>query len=120
MGDTFMNKNVNIMLLFLIILVVGIIAAGTVYFQDIFSGLTGKYSSTTDELKQTSEELAKYKQLYTDAMAQLNRTNAITEQEKADLRKVYTVKKDLADQLNDTLVETEQQLKQQASTMLPR
>jgi len=105
-----MNKNVNLILVFVIIFVVGGIAVATVYFQDIFSAITGKYSSTTDQLINTQDELTKYKSLYEDTLIKLNQTQSITEAEKSDLRQVYIVKKDLAEQLNGTLVSTQTQL----------
>jgi len=87
MAESFMNKNVNITLIFIIILVVGAIAAGTIYFQDIFVGLTGNYSSISKELKSTQEELANYKVLYTETALQMNRSEQLVEQEKADPNK---------------------------------
>lgn len=105
-----MNKNVNLVLVFVIILVIGVIAASTVYFQDVFFRLTGNYSSTAGELKKTQDDLARYRQLYNDALLKLNSTQLITEQEKTDLRKVYIVKKGEAEQLNQTLTQTQTEL----------
>lgn len=111
---SFMNKNVNLILLLLVVAVISIIALGTVYFQDEFYELTGNYNIKTTQLENTSSELQQCKDIYQQTVTKLNQTLDLTVKEKSDLRKVYTVTKteletDIKD-INSSLESTKHEL----------
>ncbi len=114
MAKSFMNKNVNIILLLLVVLVVFIVLTSAVYFQEIFFKLTGRYNVQSLSLQNTSQLLEQYRELYDEISLRLNQTIVITESEKEDLRKVYTVTKTVLEEdiskLNSSLVETKNEL----------
>lgn len=117
-----MNKNVNTVFLVLIVAVVLLVTGGTVYFQNEFYKLTGRYDVRTKELSNTTQLLERYKQLYSEVTDSLNRTIQLTEKEKSDLRQVYTITKtdletDIAG-LNSTLLSTQQTLEDTQQQLL--
>lgn len=114
MAKSFMNKNVNMVLLLLVVVSVLIILISAVYFQEIFFKLTGRYNVQSIKLQNTSQLMDQYKELYEEISLRLNQTIILTESEKADLRKVYTVTKTVLESdiesLNSSLVATKNQL----------
>jgi len=89
--DSFMKKNVNILLLLLITIVIVVVAGGTVYFQHTFQNITVDYNRISKNLSNTSAEMAFYKNLYNQTFEMLQETINVTEQEKQDLKQVYTL-----------------------------
>jgi len=85
-----MNKNVNIYLLGMIIIIVASIVGGTLYYGSRFSNVTTDYNALIGEISSLKSELLRYQTEFNFTKASLSQT----EEEKENLKKVYTVTTD--------------------------
>jgi len=113
-SESFMNRNVSLLLLVLIVVSIIALVGGTVYFQGLLVNLTREHDSTTSALDRTSSQLKLYQDKYNETLAFLNESVSTLESEKADLRQVYTLTKtemeDLVSDLNASLTTTSRDL----------
>ena len=61
-GD-FINKNVNLVLLFLVVLAITLMVGTTVYFENSFENVNKKYNDKLTELNKISDQLSTYQVL---------------------------------------------------------
>ncbi len=83
---SFINKNVNMFLFFLIILVVTIMLGGTIFYGGRFTNVTSDYNQMVQQVEELNLELIKFKAQYNYSQAILEKTSI----EKENLKKVYT------------------------------
>ena len=70
----FMQKNVNIFILLLVLVLAGAIAASSAYYQTTFDKLTGKYDNTAVNLSQCRSDLDNYRFNLNKTLSSLNTT----------------------------------------------
>ncbi|MFH1064355.1 MAG: hypothetical protein V1729_04705 [Candidatus Woesearchaeota archaeon] len=98
----FMEKNVNVYLLLLILLIAGALAGSSVYYQQNFDGLTDTQDSLSLNLSSCQRDLSEYKFELNKTMRTLNTTTQ-------DIRRydeLYTTKADELKSTQGTLEET--------------
>ncbi|MBU0980174.1 MAG: hypothetical protein KJ709_05180 [Nanoarchaeota archaeon] len=94
MPDSFITRNVNSTLMILLFVLIAFLIIGAIFFQGQFQRLTNDLSEHRTKLQNKTQLLELYMERYSGAMSELNKTINITEQEKRDLRKVYSFTKD--------------------------
>ncbi|NQU78600.1 hypothetical protein HQ545_02425 [Candidatus Woesearchaeota archaeon] len=108
-----MQKNVNIFLLMLVLLVAGALAGSAVYYQHKFGELTGKQESTSVNLTECRSDLDNYK-------FNLNKTLRSLTTSTQDVKRydeLYATKDDELKSTKDVLVGAETDLKQAKITI---
>jgi chromosome segregation ATPase len=103
----FMQKNVNVYLLILVLIVAGALAGSSVYYQQNLDGLTSKQDTIYANLSQCSADLESYKFNLNKTMRSLNTTTQ-------DIRRydeLYTTKTEELETTQSTLEETSKDLK---------
>ncbi|MBW2972535.1 hypothetical protein KY359_05860 [Candidatus Woesearchaeota archaeon] len=99
----FMQKNVNIFLLVLVLLVASALAGSSVYYQKNFDRLTGRYDLTAENLSGCQADLESYRFNLNKTLRSLNTTTQ-------DIRRydeLYTTKADELKTTQEDLEETE-------------
>ncbi len=98
---TYINKNANMLLLFLIVLVAGTLVGATLFFQARFTKVNAEYDAKLMELQNLTEQAENYKTILQKAQVELelkaSREETFTEK--------YTDAKTTADQLQKTTAE---------------
>ncbi|MFH1134285.1 MAG: hypothetical protein V1735_07410 [Nanoarchaeota archaeon] len=114
MGESFITKNVNAVLVVLLFILLLVLMGGAIFFQGHFQSITNDMARQKALLANTNQSLDICTQRYDSAVRDLNRTINLTEQEKHDLRQVYSFTKEglggTIAQLNSTLLVTENNL----------
>ena len=105
---TFMEKNVNMFLLVLVLVVAGALAGSSVYYQSSFDKLTTEQEETSADLSECNADLENYKFNLNKTMRSLNMTTQ-------DIRRydeLYTTKSEELQTTQSTLETTETTLKE--------
>lgn len=103
----FLQKNVNVFLLLLMLLVAGALAGLSAFYQDTFKDLNTKYEDTAENLSECRADVESYKFNLQKTLTSLNTTSQ-------DIRRydeLYTAKAHELSSTKDTLNETSSQLK---------
>ncbi|HII72332.1 TPA: hypothetical protein HA265_06270 [Candidatus Woesearchaeota archaeon] len=104
---TFMEKNVNIFLLVLMLVIAGALAGSAVYYQHSFGELTGQQEDTSTDLAECRTDLESYKFNLNKTLRSLNTTTQ-------DIRRydeLYSTKTEELETTQSTLQSTESTLK---------
>ena len=102
-----MEKNVNVFLLLLVLLVAGALAGSSAYYQNTFKDINNKYDTTAENLSSCQADVQSYKFNLQKTTASLNTTSQ-------DIRRydeLYTAKATELSSTKDVLNETSGQLK---------
>ncbi|MBW2996728.1 hypothetical protein KY349_00135 [Candidatus Woesearchaeota archaeon] len=105
---TFMQKNVNMFLLVLVLVVAGALAGSSVYYQSSFDKLTSKQDDTSANLSQCTADLDNFKFNLEKTLRTLNTTSQ-------DIRRydeLYATKSEELDVTQSSLEETTGTLKE--------
>ncbi len=103
----FMQKNVNVFLLVLILLVAGALAGSSAYYQDTFKKINGRYNTALQNLSECKAEVSSYKANLQKTIKSLNTTAE-------DIRRydeLYTAKATALQETTKNLNQTTLQLK---------
>lgn len=107
---SYMNKNVNLFLLGMVVIVVITIVGGTIFYGNRFSNITSDYNELVKEVKSLNEELTRYKHEYNYSLISLKQI----EDEQENLKSVYTTTTDElkgdVNSINSTLLLTRNNL----------
>jgi chromosome segregation ATPase len=104
----FMEKNINIFLLILVLVVAGALAGSSVYYQDSFDKLTGTQENTAEDLSECETDLESYKFNLNKTLRSLNTTSQ-------DIRRydeLYTTKSEELKTTQSELEDTSTTLKE--------
>jgi len=92
----YMNKNINILLLALIVLIASSLVGATVYYQNNFQGLNDEYDSKLEQLNNVSADLAKQRAELNLTAGKLKLTTSREEELSKKFTNLSSVKDDLA------------------------
>lgn len=101
---SYITRNANLILLFLIIIIAGSLVGATVYFQDRFSDVNEEYDTKLAELKNVTEQVETYRDVLQKAQLELELKQSREEQ----FTEKYTEAKATTEQLQKTTAELEQ------------
>ena len=104
----FMQKNVNVFLLVLVLVVATALAGSSVYYQRSFANITSKHDLTADNLSKCTEDLQQFKFNLEKTMRSLNTTSQ-------DIRRydeLYSTKATELETTQTSLTETSGQLQE--------
>lgn len=110
----FMKKDINFVLLALILAVVIILIGFTVYSQTVFKGLSEKYEEKVENLEDVTEELGLQK-------TKLNQTSyelEVKAQKEEDLSTRYSEVRTEKEQLEDYKAQLERQLSEKSAALI--
>jgi chromosome segregation ATPase len=99
---SFMQKNVNVFILLLVLVLAGALAASSAYYQTTFDKVTTKYDDTAANLSQCSADLENYRFNLNKTLSSLNTTSQ-------DIRRydeLYTTKSDQLQTTQSNLTQT--------------
>ena len=100
---SYITKNANLLLLFLIVLIAGSLVGATVYFQARFTNVNGDYDAKLAELKNVTDQVNQYQETLQKAQIELELKSSREEQ----FTEKYTEAKATTDQLQKTSAELE-------------
>ncbi len=98
---TYITRNANLLLLFLIVLVVASFVGATIFFQVRFTKVNTEYDTKLDELKNLTEQADNYKAVLQKAQLELE----LKESREETISEKYTDAKTTAEQLQKTTAE---------------
>lgn len=110
----FMQKNVNLFLFLLVLVVAGTLAGSSVYYNENFDRLTGKFDDASANLSQCRADLEQFKFNLNKTMRSLNTTTQ-------DIRRYDELYSNKSDELKSTQSElstTTTDLKQTKTTLI--
>jgi len=102
----YITKNINILLLVLIVLIASSLVGATVYYQNTFQDLNDEYTSKSELLQNISAELAKQQQMLNQTTGEL----AIKTTREAELSKKYSNLTDIKEYLEAYSADLEQEV----------
>ncbi|MBW2963888.1 hypothetical protein KY363_00370 [Candidatus Woesearchaeota archaeon] len=110
----FMQKNVNLFLFLLVLVVAGTLAGSSVYYNENFDKLTGRYDDASANLSQCRADLEQFRFNLNKTMRSLNTTT----QDIKRYDELYTNKSEELKSTQSELDDTETALKQTKTTLV--
>ncbi|MBI4145062.1 hypothetical protein HY493_02545 [Candidatus Woesearchaeota archaeon] len=104
---SYITRNANLILLFLIIIISGSLVGATVYFQDRFTDVNEEYDQKLAELKNVTEQVETYRDVLQKAQLELELKQSREEQ----FTEKYTETKATAEELAQTKAELEKDVR---------
>lgn len=100
---SYITKNANLLLLFLIVLIAGSLVGATLYFQARFTNVNTEYDTKLAELKNVTEQVNAYQETLKKAQLELELKSTREEQ----FTEKYTEAKQTTEQLQKSTAELE-------------
>lgn len=100
---SYITKNANLLLLFLVVLIAGSLVGATLYFQARFENVNSEYDAKLAELNNVSAQVEQYQETLKKAQLELELKSTREEQ----FTEKYTEAKQTSEQLQKTTAELE-------------